>query len=142
LNFTGAYTNARLTQATPASVGGHDGAMLPDVPQWSGAVGADYERPLFGDCSGFMGTNWRYSGSRYSDFTAIGPRQHMPSYSIVDLRTGIGAHKWALTLYVKNVGDKIAFSTVQANTSAGGLGPQYATVFQPRTLGVDLSVKF
>jgi len=142
LNFNGAYTNARLTQATPASVGGHDGALLPDVPQWSGALSVNYERPLFGDCSGFMGTNWRYSGSRYSDFTAIGPRQHIPSYNIVDLRAGVGIHKWALTLYVKNVGDKIAISTVQANTSAGGLGPQYATVFQPRTLGVDLSMKF
>ncbi len=142
LNFNGAYTNARLTQATPASVGGHDGALLPDVPQWSGALSVNYERPLFGDCSGFMGTNWRYSGSRYSDFTAIGPRQHMPSYNIVDLRAGVGTHKWALTLYAKNVVDKIAISTVQANTSAGGLGPQYATVFQPRTLGVDLSMKF
>jgi iron complex outermembrane receptor protein len=142
LNFNGAYTNARLTQATPSSVSGHDGAFLPDVPQWSGAVSADYERPLFGDCSGFMGTNWRYSGSRYSDFTATGPRQHMPSYNIVDLRAGIGTRKWTATLYVKNVGDKIAFSTVQANTLAGGLGPQYATVFHPRTFGVDLSVKF
>jgi len=142
LNFNGAYTNARLTQDTPASVGGHDGALLPDVPQWSDAVGVNYERPILGDCSGFIGTNWRYSGSRYSDFTAIGPRQHMPSYNIVDLRTGVGAHKWTIILYVKNVGDKIAVSTVQADTSAGGLGPQYATVFQPRTLGVDLSMRF
>lgn len=141
-DLNGAYTNARLTQATPASVGGMDGAFLPDVPKWSSSAGVDYEHPLFGDYSGFVGANWRYSDTRLSEFTVLGARQEMPSYNIVDLRTGVEARNWSVTLYVKNVGDVIAFSNISPLTAAGNLGPQQATVFQPRTIGLTLSAKF
>jgi iron complex outermembrane recepter protein len=141
-DFNGAYTDARLTQATPASVGGMDGALLPNVPKWSSSASAEYEHPLFGDHSGFVGANWRYSGSRLSEFTALGARQEMPSYNIVDLRTGVETRNWSVTLYVKNVGGVIAFSSIALLTSAGNFGSQYATVFQPRTIGLALSAKF
>jgi outer membrane receptor protein involved in Fe transport len=66
----------------------------------------------------------------------------MPSYSIVDLRAGVETHHWSVALYVKNVGDVIAFSSVAPLTSAGNLGPQEAAVFRPRTIGLTLSAKF
>jgi iron complex outermembrane receptor protein len=142
LGFNGAYTDARLTEATPASVGGQVGNRLPAVPLWETSTDAEYERPLFGDYSGFMALDWRFMGARYADFVAAGERQKMPSYNIVDWRTGIGTKKWSVALYVKNVADKIAINYVRAEALPGVVGAQSAVVYTPRTVGLSLTANF
>jgi iron complex outermembrane receptor protein len=142
VGFNGAYTDAYLTQPTPASVNGQVGDRLPAVPLWESSVSANYERPLFGDYSGFAGMNWRFMGSRYADFSASGPRQEMPSFQIVDLRAGLETKRWSFALYVKNVGNKIAINYVQPETLSGGSGPQSATVYTPRIIGATLAANF
>jgi outer membrane receptor protein involved in Fe transport len=142
LNLNGSYTDARLVQALPPPAIGAAGALLPNVPMWASAASAGYERPLFGDYSGFVGASWRFSGARFSDFTDFGPRQQMPSYNMLDLRAGIETQGWTLTFYAKNVGNTIAFSSVDPTTFAGGLGPQTAPVFTPRTIGIELAANF
>jgi outer membrane receptor protein involved in Fe transport len=142
LGFNGSFTDARLTQATPASVGGNVGDRLPGVPLWSESVSANYERPLFGDYSGFVGANWRFTGSRYSDFIVGSPRLNMPNYNIVDLRVGLESDKWSFTFYVKNVGNSLAINYIQPTSGNGGLGPQSATVYTPRTIGAELTRNF
>jgi iron complex outermembrane recepter protein len=141
LNFSGAYTDAYLEQPLPPPTIGLAGARLPYVPLWSTRVAATYEQPLFGDYSGFFGLDWRYSGPRFADFPDIGPRQHMGGYNMTDLRVGIENTGWAVSLYVKNVGNTIAFSSVSAITSLGGLGPQAATLFTPRTIWLEFSAR-
>ena len=143
LNFNGAYTDARLDQPLPAPTIGPAGAMLPYVPLWSTNLSADYERPLFGDYSGFAGVTWHYTGPRYADFqSGVGPNQRLPGYDMVDLKAGLDSARYALTLYVKNAGNTIAYSTLEANSLNGGEGAQVATVLTPRTIGIDLSAKF
>jgi outer membrane receptor protein involved in Fe transport len=66
----------------------------------------------------------------------------MPSYNVVDLRTGIEKDRWGVTLYVKNVTNAMVFSTVTPLTFAGGAGTQTATTLPPRTVGIALSAKF
>ncbi len=44
---TGAYTNATLSNDAP-SLGGRAGDRLPNIPQFSGAITADYYFPLWG----------------------------------------------------------------------------------------------
>jgi outer membrane receptor protein involved in Fe transport len=141
LSAGGAYTDARLTQDTPASFGGLAGNRLPLSPFFSGNLSADYERPLGRDLSGFGGLDWRYSGDRISDFTFGAPRATLPSYSMVNLRAGLKLRLYVLTVYVKNVGDVRAINTVSSETIAGN--PAWAaTVAQPRTVGVTLSASF
>jgi iron complex outermembrane recepter protein len=141
-NFNGDYTDAYLTQSTPASVGGQIGEQLPAVPLWQTSLAANYERPLFGDYSGFAGVDWRYSDSRYANFSATGPRQEMPSFEIFDLRAGVETQNWTFTFYVQNIGNTTAINFVQPDTLAGGSGPQSAVVNTPRTIGAMVSVSF
>jgi outer membrane receptor protein involved in Fe transport len=142
LNFNGAYTHAYLTQATPASVNGEVGDRLPAVPLVASAVSAEYERSLFGDYSGFAGADWRFTGSRYSNFTAVGPRQNMPSFNIFDLRAGVKTRAWTFALYAKNVGNRVAINYVQPEALSGGLGPQSAVLYAPRTVGATITADF
>jgi iron complex outermembrane recepter protein len=142
LGFNGAYTDARLTEPIPSSVSDQPGGRLPGSPRWATSAHADYQRQLAGEYSGFLGVDWRFTGSRFADFSSSGPRQEMPKYNIVDLRTGIEASHWSFTLYVKNLGNQIAINYVQAETLNGGAGAQSATVFTPRTIGVSIGTKF
>lgn len=142
LGMNGAYTHARLLDALPPPMAAAAGDLLPGVPKWSANLFADYEHVLFSSYRGFFGVAWRYSDARMADFPAYGgPRQRMPSYSIANLRTGIGKDLWSVTLYVKNIGNTMALSSVTPLTFAGGTGPQTATVLTPRTVGMDLSLK-
>ena len=153
LDFNGAYTDAYLTADAPASVGGFKGDRLPITPLWQTSASANYERPLFGDYSGFAGINWHLTGSRYAEFQPANqlPRQQMPSYNVVDLRAGIETMGWTVALYVKNVGDSNAISYLSAETSyiapfsttnVGGGGPQSASVITPRTVGLEITANF
>jgi iron complex outermembrane receptor protein len=142
LGFNGAYTDAYLTQQTPASVNGQVGDRLPSVPLWETSASANYERHLFGDYSGFAGLNWRFTGSRYADFLAAGPRQEMPAYHIVDLRAGLESKRWSVSAFAKNVANRLAINYLQPETQAGGAGPQSATIYTPRTVGAAFTVNF
>jgi iron complex outermembrane receptor protein len=146
LNFNGAYTHANLTETTPASVGGQVGDRLPAVPLWETSVSADYERTLIGQWAGFAGVNWRFTGSRYADFepASAGPRQNMPSFSIVDVRAGVENSRWSFQLFVRNLANKLAINYVQPETTNtnGESGPQSAVIYTPRTIGASVTARF
>jgi iron complex outermembrane receptor protein len=142
LDFNGAYTDARLTAATPASVGGEPGDRLPGVARWGMSAGAEYKKPLFTSYQGFVAVDSRFTGNRYSDFVVGSPRQDIPSFNIVDLRAGLEAAHWSVTLYAKNVANKIAINYVTAETLAGGNGPQDASLYPPRTIGLSVTAKY
>jgi outer membrane receptor protein involved in Fe transport len=135
LNFSGAYTDARLTEATPASVGGEAGDPLPYSALWTTTTSVGYEHPLFNDYSGFVNADWRYSGNRESEFSTFG-REHLPAYSIFDLRLGIENDRWTVALYAKNLADERAFTAVTSYVYDS------ATVITPRTIGIELSKQF
>ena len=109
------------------------------VPRLSTSVSADYEHHMVGPWSGFVGVNWRTTGSRYADFDFTGGRQIMPAYSLTDLKAGLATDRWTLTAFVKNAGNTLAINSLSANTLAGGFGPQSATLYQPRTFGLSLA---
>lgn len=142
LNLNGAYTNAHLTQTSPAGVGGQSGDPLPSVSLWASSASMEYERPLFNDYTGFASVNWQYMDSRYADFEPSGPRQEMPSYNIFNLRAGVERQNWSVALYVKNLTNKLAINYVQDKSPNGGFGEQSAAVYIPRTIGVTVGVKF
>lgn len=141
LSANAAYTDARLTQDTPASVNGIAGDRLPDSPFFSSTLSASYEHPLNSAIVGFGGVDWHYTGDRLSEFTVGAPRQTLPSYSMVDLRAGVRVKAYELTLYVKNAGDARAISEVSAET-VNGINAYSASVVMPRTVGFTLSGKY
>jgi len=141
LSANAAYTDARLTQDTPASVNGNAGDRLPESPFFSSTLSASYEHPLSSAIVGFGGVDWHYTGNRLSEFVVGAPRQTLPSYSMVDLRAGVRVKAYELTLYVKNAGDARAISEVSAET-VNGINAYSASVVTPRTIGLTLSGKY
>ena len=140
LSLNGAYTDARLTQNTPASFGGLAGDRLPLSPFFAGTAAISYERPLWTNVSGFAGLEWHYDGERLSEFEDGLPRQDLPAYSMVDLHAGLNFHAFTFTVYVKNVED-VRIINVSLVTPVAG-APLSATVAQPRTVGVQVAAKF
>jgi len=142
LNVNGAYTRARLTQDTPASVNGRSGDPLPAVPRWETSAGARYQHPITGKYRAFLAADWRFTGSRYADFLAVGPRQKIPSFNLFDARFGIEASKWSAVIFGKNLGNTAAINYVRPETLGGGSGPQSTTIYPPRTIGLSLTALF
>jgi iron complex outermembrane recepter protein len=141
LSANAAYTDARLTQNTPASVGGYAGDRLPDAPFFSSTLSASYERPLSSAIVGFGGVDWHYTGDRLSEFVLGAPRQTLPSYSMVDLRAGVRVKAYELTLYVKNAVDSRGISEL-SETAVNGINAYSASVVTPRTVGLTVSGKY
>ena len=141
LSANAAYTDARLTQPTPASVGGNAGDRLAESPFFSSTLSASYEHSLSSMIVGFGGVDWRHTGDRLSEFQVGAPRQTLPGYSMVDLRAGVRVKSYELTLYVKNASDARAISEVSAET-VNGSNAYSASLVTPRTVGLTLSGKY
>ena len=141
LSLGGAYTNAHLTEALPASFGGLPGDRLPLVPRIAGNVGANYEHRLWANVDGFAGIDWTYTGKRLSTFTPGLPRVGLPSYSRVDLRAGLTFERYTVTAFVQNIGNVHGISNV-ALGGVAGTGNLSANIIVPRTIGLTLAAKF
>lgn len=143
LSANGAYTQANLTQDTPAAVGGLNGDRLPYSPHISGALNADYEHELRSGASVFVGGSLRVTGQRYSDFNPAPAFNHisLPSYATVDLRAGVELRKVRVEVYVKNLNDARGI----LDLGGAGITPQGGLqegVERPRTFGISLSANY
>jgi iron complex outermembrane recepter protein len=143
LQWTGAYTDAKLTSAAPPPIDAPSGAPLPFAPKWGTSVDGEYKHTVFGDYSGFLGATYSYVGSRSSDFassTATPPGQViLPSYNTYGARLGLENGRYRLTLYGKNLSDSRGFTNYSSFPSSPY---STVTVTQPRTIGLTLSAKF
>jgi iron complex outermembrane receptor protein len=141
LGVNGAYTDARLTQDTPASFGGVSGDRLPLSPEVATTLSVEYRRALWSEATGFGGVDWRYSGDRLSEFESGAPRQTLPAYSMVNLHAGLTIKTYTVTAYAKNIGDVRAISFVSPET-LGTAQALSAAVATPRTIGVTVAASF
>lgn len=144
LRFSGAYTDAELTQDTDPIVGGLDGDPLPFVPEWSLALDGDYEWAAFGDGTAYVGGQVAYVGERTADFgnrDAAGEIREADTYTTVDLRAGIVRDRWSIELYGKNITDEEGITDIEApgNFPNGAVG---ISTIRPRTIGLALGARF
>jgi outer membrane receptor protein involved in Fe transport len=148
--WSGAYLDAQLTDDTdPIVVGGVAGDPLPYAPEWASTLDVTYEWTVFGDATAHAGGAWRYVGEQSTGFPGVGgilfgaDQIELPSYNLLDLRTGVDFDRFSVELFAKNVTDE------RAVTQFGGLGttlpdaPNGAAVLvRPRTIGVALTANF
>jgi outer membrane receptor protein involved in Fe transport len=144
LTFTGAYTDAQLTEDTDPIVGGLDGDPLTFVPEWALGLGGDYEWAAFGDATAYVGGQVSYVGERPADFgnrDAAGNIREADAYTTLDLRAGIIRERWSLELYGKNVTDEEGITDLEApgNFPNGAVG---ISTIRPRTIGLALGARF
>jgi iron complex outermembrane receptor protein len=135
------YIHAVLSADAP-DLGGVEGEVLPNTPKYTAALSGDYTFPV-AQFQGFAGATYRYVDTRFASFNANPgiPQYTLPSYSALDLRTGISVKSTRVELYVKNVTDRAAELSAETILSAAG-GPAQVTLLQPRTVGVSVSTKF
>jgi iron complex outermembrane recepter protein len=142
LQWTGAYTDAKLTTPAPA-VHGNTGDRLPYAPKWGTSLDGEYERAAFANFNYFVGATWSYMGTRQTDFgsdVTLTTQVSLPSYNTYAARLGLDNTRYRVTLYGKNLSDSRGI-TSYVSQGAPGLNGDIA-VIQPRTIGVTLSAKF
>ncbi|HUZ14055.1 MAG TPA: TonB-dependent receptor [Caulobacteraceae bacterium] len=139
-----AYVDAHLDQSV-AAVGGAAGDPLPISAKWSGAVFANYVFPIAGTWNGFVGGTARADSARNITFpggaAADNPNFVLRPYVMADIRGGIENDRYAITLFVDNVGDTRAELSA-LNTDELITGVAQVTIARPRTFGVRLDAKF
>ncbi|MBS0420052.1 MAG: TonB-dependent receptor [Proteobacteria bacterium] len=147
LTANAAHTDAALSQDA-LGVGGRDGDPLAAVPKWTVSFDASYEWRLNRDWSALVGGSFRYVGNRLSDFAVEADtllpadRYTLGSYRVGDVRSGVARDNWRVTLYVKNVSDDRGVLLIAPETAFANGNPYVASIIQPRTFGLDLSMQF
>lgn len=145
LTWNGDYTYADLAATTPISesIGAFGGDILPLVARWQTSGSVQYEQPVFADWSGFGSAAIRFTGDRQGDFNVGIFRPTLPAYTMLDFQLGLENDKYSAILYCKNCTNIITPSDFLAwNPASNGTDLQNAAVFMPRTVGVELSLKY
>ncbi len=144
LGFNFSYTEATLKSDVP---GGDNtlGHQLPGVPEWTGALTADYSFKVFGDRDAHIGAGWRYVDERESQVVTNTDNLSyvLPSYDAIDVNADVSFGALTARLYVKNLTDERGY--IGGGTVVNGLNiPIYVdvNVLQPRTVGLSLDVQF
>ncbi len=155
-----------LDQAAQVVAGIKEGNRLPSVPQLQWNAAATYGWPLGVGSRGFVSASYSFVGSRYTliDDQAVGAgtvnmnsfkgdtiggpltqatftfNPLLPSYSLVNLRTGLTRASWEVAVFVNNVTDERAFLALDRER---GLRARVGYLTnQPRTAGVTLRFNY
>jgi iron complex outermembrane receptor protein len=136
---TGAWTHSTIVHANP-STGIQDGTRVLNIPKETASLALNYDRPVLGNSHWISRLTGSFVGSEAD--IAFAPIT-LPSYTLIDLRSGIDRGVWSAYLFVDNLTDKHAALTVN-NTSFAWQSPSITrvTTNQPRTVGVDLQYRF
>jgi iron complex outermembrane receptor protein len=148
--------DAVLAQTIPSSPGidtliGNAGDRLPGSARFTSNLSIQQDFPIANGIVGFVGGNWSYIGTRDSAFQLFvpsaddptvntsTPRFTIPSYSLVDLRTGARWDGWRASVFLRNAFNK--FGVLYAD-NRNGTSVTTAEYLTPRTVGLTLSKDF
>jgi outer membrane receptor protein involved in Fe transport len=133
------YTDAFLAENVPET-GGHKGDPLQDIAPWTASALLSYNFPVTDRWEGNARISYNFEGTR-RDATFY-PMNHLPAYSLVNLRAGVSDANWNASLFVNNLFNKRAY--ISDTTSLSLNLPTYNRVStnQPLTIGIDISYRF
>ncbi|MGS0894121.1 TonB-dependent receptor [Burkholderia stagnalis] len=133
--------DAYLTQGAP-SVGSRAGDPLPNTARFAASLGATWRFHL-GPWPASASAAERFVGERHASFAGAtgSPDFILPAYAVTDLQFGVDLRRASLSFFVRNLFNRNGL--LSANTSYVPLGGNvWASVIQPRTIGVQLSAPF
>lgn len=146
LTFSGGFTyvDARLGSNLPLNVAeagtpGVEGDPMPFVPNWAATGQAEYDHPLTDVFTGYLQGDFSYHGSSFSQFQPgyNDDDTRIPSYWLLDLKTGVRWDNYDVDIFARNVTN--SFAWVGANPNDGGL---FVYSAPPRTIGVQVSAHY
>jgi outer membrane receptor protein involved in Fe transport len=138
LSQNAGYTHATNSTTLPAA-GVVAGQRLLDVPEVTANTALSFKQPLASDMN-FVSrlTNSYVSGIQDITFT----RNSLPAYDLVGLRAGVETGRWSAFLFADNLTNKMALLSDTGALSANISILNRVATNQPRTIGVDLNIKF
>jgi outer membrane receptor protein involved in Fe transport len=143
VGLLGAYTDAYLT-ADAVLLGAFSGQKLPYVPNLTSTLNLDYRWPAFGTYSAYVGTSETYTGSRFTGFspsvTVLDPHVKLPVYTTMQLRFGLEDDHYSAQVYANNLTNSRGITDYTSEGGANQTGQ--VSIIQPRTIGIELGVKF
>ena len=141
------YTDAKFTSTTPGTRF-TAGDRVPQVPKYTLTLSGDYSTSISSRASAFIHADYRYVSDSVSALNAntdangrLIPRIR-PSYSIVDLRSGVSFGKQEVAVFIKNAGNVRASLGDALAVAAEAPGRARVSINQPRTIGVELRSRF
>ena len=156
---TYAYAKAELTEDAPdlfgIGIGAMNGDRLPGAPEYQFSFGLRYEQDVLDDK--LLSVN--YGMTAQSDMiTKVGLRddgETLAGYSLSNLSAKLTGDMWSATLYIDNLFDKYAFTSVRRDKSWAGMStsgankalPELQRVYAhytttPRTIGMKFTYNF
>jgi len=140
MGFNATYLDARLTQDAPPTIFALDGERMPYSPKWAGGAFMRLEDALGPWALSFQ-ANYRWEGARGGEFArrANLPRYTLPAYDLVDIQTGIARGGWKAQLFIRNLTDERAITSINPRNGSDAASILMAGVTQPRTVGLALS---
>ncbi|HET7333869.1 MAG TPA: TonB-dependent receptor [Rhizomicrobium sp.] len=132
------YLHAKYISFLPTATANYSGNYLTRSPKNKFNLGVQYSHS-FNDWLATARVDYLYTGSYFFDPNNI-PTQTQPAYSMVDARLSISPpdSRWEVSLWGKNLGDKLVATYVTAFAPYKQVLVPYAP---PRTFGVTLTFK-
>lgn len=135
------YTNSRLTEDL-TFVSGRKGDHAPFVPKWSISGSIDYSHRLSDALEGFVFLSYASTDVRNTRFNPLlAANSRLPAYDIINARVGVNADRWSLELFAENIGNSRGI-TNRNFYPFSLIAMTQREVVTPRTVGVELSVKY
>jgi outer membrane receptor protein involved in Fe transport len=139
LSGTAARTDAYLTENV-RETGAHKGDPLQDIAPWTASAALSYNFPVTDSLDMTLRGNYEFQGTRI-DATYY-PMNHLPAYSLVNLRAELAGGAWVAALFANNVTNKKAYLTDTTSLSLNLPTFNRVATNQPLTIGIDLSYRF
>jgi len=112
------------------------GEAFPATPKWQLDANAEYDHPIGGDWTGFVGAGSTYQSTAQATFGDI-PALQLPSYDLLDLRVGANKQNLHVELWGRNITDRYylihAFRSTDTITRSTGF---------PATYGITIRATF
>ncbi len=129
LQMSGNINDSEFKDVNPnlaaSTVTVREGGSLPNVPEKNFSLGASYEWQFSDALEGFANATYAYRDRQVD----AGSGLESGVMNVADLRLGVRAENWSVTLFGENIGDEEE-PVVRTNT-----GVQFVT---PRTIGLQL----
>lgn len=142
------YNESKLTSAlVPSFVG----VELPVTPKWTASGWTTYRTALSGKLDGEIGLDAEYVGRQLAVLpsaaavagTANADGAPISPYFSLNLRTGLSAQDWRVSLFVENLTDRRSEVGRGLLDSTGAINdPNRYSIIRPRTVGLTVGYSF
>jgi outer membrane receptor protein involved in Fe transport len=133
------YTSATLATNSPET-GSHKGDRIQSVPPWTSSTSVEYTRAISNRWEFTSQLTYNYVDTRVD--ATFSPMNHLPAYSLVNIRAGVENNVWGVTLFVDNLFDKKAWITDTPTLSVNTPMFNRVATNQPLTAGIRATYKY